>query len=98
MEATAGVRIPKVFLTTISCRETPRRGQYSSPMDESLMEILCCPVTRQSLRLADAETLRRAGAKVSIPLAEGLLREDGQMIYPVKNGIPLLVPEEGIAL
>lgn len=67
-------------------------------MDESLLEILCCPVTHQPLRLADTQTLRLAGTKVAVPLAEGLLREDGLMIYPVKNGIPLLVPEEGIAL
>ncbi len=67
-------------------------------MDEALLEILCCPVTRQPLRLADTETLRLASTRVAVPLAEGLLREDGRMVYPVKNGIPLLVPEEGIAL
>lgn len=74
------------------------RARYWPVMDESLLEILCCPVTRQTLRLADPQTLRLAGEKVSGPLSEGLLREDGLMIYPVKNGIPLLVPEEGIAL
>lgn len=67
-------------------------------MDAGLLEILCCPVTHQALRVADAGTLRLAAERTSTPFSEGLLREDGRMIYPVKNGIPLLVPEEGIAL
>jgi uncharacterized protein YbaR (Trm112 family) len=67
-------------------------------MDASLLEILCCPVSRQPLRVADTETLRRAAERTSIPPSEGLLREDGRVLYPVKDGIPLLVPEEGIAL
>lgn len=69
-----------------------------SSMDASLLEILCCPVSRQALRVADAETLRRAAERTSTTLSEGLLREDGRVLYPVKDGIPLLVPEEGIAL
>lgn len=67
-------------------------------MDEALLETLCCPVTHQPLRLADTETLGRVRAKAGRAVSEGLLREDGLMVYPVKNGIPLLVPEEGIAL
>jgi uncharacterized protein YbaR (Trm112 family) len=67
-------------------------------MDASLLEILCCPVTHQTLRVADTGTLRRAGERTSTTLSEGLLREDGRVLYPVKDGIPLLVPEEGIAL
>ena len=30
--------------------------------------------------------------------AAGLIREDGRVFYPVRNGIPLLVPGEAIAL
>ena len=67
-------------------------------MDASLLEILCCPVTHQPLKVADTGTLRRASERTSTPLSEGLLREDGQVLYPVKDGIPLLVPEEAIAL
>lgn len=74
------------------------RGAIVGPVDKSLLEILCCPVTRQPLRLADMDTLRRASTKTAAPLAEGLLREDGQVLYPVKNGIPLLIPEEGLSL
>ena len=31
-------------------------------------------------------------------ISEGLIREDGKVLYPISDGIPLLVPEEGISL
>ena len=67
-------------------------------MDEELLEILCCPLTRQPLRLADKDALNKASAKVGRPVGEGLLRQDGSMLYPISNGIPLLTPEDGIRL
>ena len=39
-----------------------------------------------------------ASAKASRLVSEGLIREDGKILYPISNGIPLLVPEEGIPL
>ncbi|HEY5704915.1 MAG TPA: hypothetical protein VIS96_05010 [Terrimicrobiaceae bacterium] len=38
------------------------------------------------------------GIVVRAPLLAGLVREDGKVIYPISDGIPLLVPEEGIPL
>jgi uncharacterized protein len=67
-------------------------------LDEELLQILCCPLTRQPLHLADKNILRDASAKVARPILEGLVREDGRMLYPISNGIPLLTPEEGIPL
>jgi uncharacterized protein YbaR (Trm112 family) len=67
-------------------------------VDEELLRILCCPLTRQPLRLADRNTLSEASAKAARPILEGLIREDGRMFYPISNGIPLLTPEEGIPL
>ena len=67
-------------------------------MDEELLQILCCPLTRQPLRLADRKALSEASARVAKPILEGLIREDGRMFYPISNGIPLLTPEEGIPL
>lgn len=67
-------------------------------MDDALLEILCCPVTRQTLRIADRASLIDASAKAARPIAEGLIREDGRMLYPISNSIPLLIPEEGIPL
>jgi uncharacterized protein len=67
-------------------------------VDEELLKILCCPLTRQPLHLADGDALSEASAKIARPLREGLIREDGRMVYPISNGIPLLTPEEGIPL
>jgi uncharacterized protein len=67
-------------------------------VDGELLGLLCCPVTRQTLRIADEAELLKASAKASKPVPEGLVREDGKILYPVSDGIPLLVPEEGIPL
>ena len=67
-------------------------------MDKELLEILCCPATHQPLTIADEKALAAASARVGRPLHEGLLREDGQILFPVLNGIPLLLVEEGVSL
>lgn len=67
-------------------------------MDKELLEILCCPVTHQALHAADAGTLARASEKSGAVLTEGLVREDGKVVYPVINGIPILLAEEGVVL
>ncbi len=67
-------------------------------VDKELLEILCCPLTHQALRIADEAALAKATARAFRPIPEGLIREDGMMLYPISDGIPLLVPEEGIAL
>jgi uncharacterized protein YbaR (Trm112 family) len=75
---------------------------------KELLDLLACPATRQPLSVAPAELLARlnrvpglenqGGARVRLPLAEGLLRADGRMLYPVQDGIPMLLVEEGIAI
>ncbi|MFA7345136.1 MAG: Trm112 family protein [Terrimicrobiaceae bacterium] len=61
---------------------------------DDFIALLCCPVTRQPLRSASREDLDAFGSG----LAEGLVSEDGRVLYPVKGGIPLLVPGDGIPL
>ena len=76
-----------------------------------LVEILVCPETKQPVSLASAEllarvnervragTLRnRGGQAVTQPLQEGLVREDGRVLYPVDDGIPIMLIEESIEL
>jgi len=58
-------------------------------MDERLLTILRCPETGQPLRPATEAERRKAG--INDP--EALIREDGLAIFPVRNGIPLLVRE-----
>ena len=71
-------------------------------LDPDLLRILACPETLQGLALADAPLLERlntkirqggvknqGGTAVSEPLEAGLVREDRQRVYPIKEGIPV---------
>ena len=79
------------------------------PVDSKLLEILCCPVSKTPLNVLGAEkldTLNKAigdgdalyidNSKVSDPLQEGLITEDGKVIYAVQDNIPVLLEEKGI--
>lgn len=61
-------------------------------MDASLLDLVCCPETRQPLRFATADELARLAVDAA------LLREDGRIAYPIRDGIPLLVIEEQVKL
>ena len=79
-------------------------------MDRKLLDILCCPTTRQSLALLDSQgldALNRAIATGGVkraddspqtaPLREALLTRDRKTVYRVDDGIPVLLAEEAIA-
>ena len=59
-----------------------------------LLPLLCCPLTHQPLREGTSEELKAFGSE----LTAGLIREDGRVLYPVRNGIPLLGPGEAVPL
>lgn len=78
-------------------------------MDKRLLDILCCPVSKRPLRPVrsnELEVLNRgiAGGQVRTvadetlaqPVAEALVTTDGQVIYRVEDGIPVMLPEQGI--
>ncbi len=80
-------------------------------IDAEILKILCCPETHQPLRMADdarvAEVNRQiaagqlkdgAGKIVSEKIDGGLLREDGKVLYPIRNGLPILLIDEALKL
>lgn len=61
----------------------------------NLASLLRCPVTGQQLHLATPEEFRALASHD----ADGfLVREDGAAAFPVKGGIPSLLPESLIPL
>jgi len=87
-------------------------GSQVSSVSQELLEILVCPETKQPVTPAAAELLARlnegvragrvrtrGGRVVTEEIAEGLVREDGRVLYPVvEDGIPVMLIEESIEL
>ena len=87
------------------------RAQSACVIDELLLPLLCCPLSRQPLAFAPPEllarleaeraagTLRnRAGELLAERIEDGLVRADGALFFPVRSGIPLLVADESVTL
>ena len=79
-------------------------------MDRKLLDILCCPASKQPLALLNKAELRALneaiaagglkrvdGSPQSAEVKEGLITRDHQTIYRVEDGIPVLLSDEGIA-
>lgn len=79
------------------------------PLDKRLLEILCCPLSRQPvapLTRAQLDALNRAiaagsvrtieGEPVAAPLHEGLLTRDGKLVYRIDDGIPVMLADQAV--
>ena len=80
-------------------------------MDKRLLTILRCPVSHKGLAvlkkdklaklnaaIAAGELVNCEGAKVATPLAEALVTDDGKRVYPIDDGIPVLLEDESISM
>jgi len=78
-------------------------------MDKRLLDILCCPVSKTPVRLlgraeldalnsaiAGGEVDTVAGTAYRAPIDEALITIDRKVIYRIEDGIPVMLPEEGI--
>jgi uncharacterized protein YbaR (Trm112 family) len=79
-------------------------------MDRKLLDILCCPATKQPLALLNTAELLALNAAIAAgglpridgsmqtePVREGLITRDHQTVYRIDDGIPVLLHDEGIA-
>lgn len=80
-------------------------------IDTELLKILVCPETKMPVHLAeedllervnaaiDAGTLKnRGGEAVDTRIDAGLVREDAQYLYPIREDIPIMLIDEAIPL
>ena len=80
-------------------------------MDKKLLSILCCPVTHKGLSLARGDVLKTInsaikaggvtnhdGSALAAPLQEALITDDGKTLYPINDGIPVLLEGEAVAM
>jgi uncharacterized protein YbaR (Trm112 family) len=80
-------------------------------VNEHLLAILRCPedhsslspaepalVTQLNVAIHDGRLYNRAGQRVSRLLEGGLIREAGDLLYPIVDQIPVMLHDEAIPL
>ena len=89
--------------------ETDTTSHDKGMIAQDLLAILCCPETKQDIRLLEpnfveklnqriekGELKTKGGQSVAEKIDGGLLRNDGTVIYPIRDQIPIMLIEEGI--
>lgn len=80
------------------------------PIDSRLLDLLCCPSSRVPLRPLEGSGLVRLNARIrqgevrridgqlqQQDVQEALITVDGQRIYRIDEGIPVMLADEAIA-
>ena len=80
-------------------------------VDPELVEILVCPNTRENVDLAPLEIVEKINQAINAKrirnvddqpvtetLQDGLIRDDGKIIYPIRDCIPVMLIGEGIPM
>jgi uncharacterized protein YbaR (Trm112 family) len=80
-------------------------------IDPQLLEILVCPENHTALAVADSAILaklnraiaggsvkNRGGQPVAEAVEGGLVRQDGMLLYPIVDDIPVMLIDEAIPL
>ncbi|MGV6852211.1 MAG: Trm112 family protein [bacterium] len=79
------------------------------PISKSLLDILCCPVSKVPVHMLPQTELEKLnnsikqgdvlyvdGSPVENPLEEALITDDSKVIYRIDEQIPVMLPEKGI--
>ncbi len=80
-------------------------------INEDLISILICPDTKQPVKMADSELIETvnqkiaageqknvSGKSVTEKIDGGLLRQDGKVLYPIRDEIPIMLVGEGLQI
>ena len=80
-------------------------------IDKELLDILACPENKTPVsmaeqtiidqlneQIANGKITNRGGKIVENPLDGGLIREDKKFLYPIDDGIPIMLIDEAISL
>ena len=79
-------------------------------LDKRLLEILCCPTTKQPVgpasatqlaalnaAIANASLVDAEGAPVNEPYAAALVTRDGRTVFRVDDGIPVMLADQAVS-
>tara|TARA_B100000929_G_scaffold120344_1_gene95376 strand:- start:465 stop:722 length:258 start_codon:yes stop_codon:yes gene_type:complete len=80
-------------------------------MDPNLLNIICCPVTREKLSIATSKQLEFINAEIANstlkkldgsiaekPQSKALINATKTLLYPIEEDIPILLENEAIEL
>lgn len=80
-------------------------------IDRKLLDVLCCPVTKQPVRTLGRPELKSLNERIAAggvsyqddtpvetPLEEGLITVNEERVYRVDDGIPVMLEERAINL
>ena len=80
-------------------------------ISQDLLDILCCPETKEEVALADAALITRINAKIAAgsvknrsgqsvteKIDSGLVRKDQKYLYPIREDIPIMLIDEALPL
>ncbi len=80
-------------------------------ISKDLLDILCCPETKEELTPADQSLIdkinvkitaalvkNRSGKAVSEKIDGGLIRKDQKYLYPIREDIPIMLIDEALPM